>query len=63
MMTSNRNNIAVIHELFGDPNNKFSSAMYSVFLMSATLWLSVAWRGGNISAETVVWITILYNLL
>ena len=57
-MTSNRNNIAVIHELFGDP-----FAMYSVFLMSALLRLLVAWRGGNISAETVVWITILYNLL
>ena len=59
-MTSNRNNIAVIHELFGDPT---TFAMYSVFLMSATLRLLVAWRGGNISAETVVWITILYNLL
>ena len=57
-MTSNRNN-AVIHDIRGSNIYFHPPCMILDFLMN----LFVAWRGGNISAEAVVWITILYNLL
>ena len=51
-MTSNRN--SVIHDILRG-SDIFTSDLYSE--------LYKRWKGGNISAETVVWITILYNLL